>query len=460
MKKLKIFLLLSILLCFGFALSPEVHAQGAGPKAFEIDDIIPANTIVRISWTNLIRGSYFSPDGTYRIRGTYNSEYYSLIYIQSGSSGISRFYINTKNTGTIDIINAATGGYNNFISPYTQYGGVHAYCDIRIDVPIIISQVDDKMNIFTWELLGDPILQGYNVTFEENGGSDQTDLSNVTALPNPLPIPTKENHTFLGWYYNSAFTQIANAGDPIESDVTLYAKWELNAPKPFEIGDVLPAGNIKISWDFTGKPIPDKAVTFMVKSGDDYYNDFIIQIDFNFGGYNHLKIFNGGSVEHFNVDTPGFTIITLTESVTITDLKGTDGITSLDYNVYIGDALTWEVISQDYLDGFTDAREIYGFRYMGGPWMSGAAAWNHGYDLGSEEAWEEGFEYGMEIYGYYDPITDQWLSVTEYINLYGTDKMNQSDFYNNFDKYFIPAMIIVFGGAIVLTILKVFKGRD
>ena len=236
------------------------------------------------------------------------------------------------------------------------------------------------------------------------------------------------------------------------------------APKPFEEGDELPAGYIKISWDFTGIPIPDKAVGFTVKSGDDVFNDFIIQIDFNSGSYDHLKIFNGGTVEHFNVDTPGFTIITLTESVTIIDLKGTDGITSLDYNVYIGDALTWEVISQDYLNGFMEAREIYGFRYMGGPWMSGEAAWNHGYDKGSEEAWDEGFEYGMEIgmeeYGYYDPITDQWLSVEEYLELYGTDKMGQSDFYNNFDKYFIPAMIIVFGGAIVLTILKVFKGRE
>ena len=61
------------------------------------------------------------------------------------------------NTGTFNIINSATGGYNNFISPYTQYGGDHAYCDILIGVPITISQVDEKMDIFTWEVLGESI---------------------------------------------------------------------------------------------------------------------------------------------------------------------------------------------------------------------------------------------------------------------------------------------------------------
>ena len=44
MKKLKIFLLLSILLCFGFILSSEVHAQGDGPKTLEINDVLPDPT--------------------------------------------------------------------------------------------------------------------------------------------------------------------------------------------------------------------------------------------------------------------------------------------------------------------------------------------------------------------------------------------------------------------------------
>jgi uncharacterized repeat protein (TIGR02543 family) len=69
---------------------------------------------------------------------------------------------------------------------------------------------------------------GYNITFEENGGTSVTDLPEQTALPNPLPIPTKSGYTFRGWYYDSDFTNEAFADDPLTGDVTLYAKWELN----------------------------------------------------------------------------------------------------------------------------------------------------------------------------------------------------------------------------------------
>ena len=52
----------------------------------------------------------------------------------------------------------------------------------------------------------------------------QTDLTRQTALPNPLPTPTKANNVFAGWYLDSSFTQKAVAGATIESNVTLYAK--------------------------------------------------------------------------------------------------------------------------------------------------------------------------------------------------------------------------------------------
>ena len=48
MKKLKIFLLLSFLLCFGFTLSHEVHAQGGSPKPFVEGVVLPATSQLRI----------------------------------------------------------------------------------------------------------------------------------------------------------------------------------------------------------------------------------------------------------------------------------------------------------------------------------------------------------------------------------------------------------------------------
>src|SRR5690606_32594447 len=105
----------------------------------------------------------------------------------------------------------------------------------------------------------------------------------------------------------------------------------------------------------------------------------------------------------------------------------------------------WEDVGSIYQDGYDDgyetARDYYG--------------WNDGDDwYTADEVWIMSYEHAREEFGYYDPITERWLSVEEYLDLYGN--MDQTNFYNNFDKYFIPAMIIVFGGAIVLTILKVF----
>ena len=100
-----------------------------------------------------------------------------------------------------------------------------------------------------------------------------------------------------------------------------------------------------------------------------------------------------------------------------------------------------------YENGYDTAREYYGWEDNGN-WYT------------AEEASDMGYEDAREIYGYYDPNTEEWLSVDEYLELYGDEKLGQSDFYDNFDKYFIPTMIIVFAGVIVLTLLKVFKGRE
>ena len=129
-------------------------------------------------------------------------------------------------------------------------------------------------------------------------------------------------------------------------------------------------------------------------------------------------------------DTPGYTIITLTEPSTIHSVSGDN------YYEYIHGTILWEVVTEEEFIYYEAYREGY----------------LDGYFIG--------YQHARERYGYYDSRTNEWISVSEYLNRYGTDKPGASDFYANFDKYFIPAMIIVFGGAIVLTILKVFKGRE
>ncbi len=513
MKKLKIFLMIGILLCFGFVLSSEVHAQGDGPKPFEVGDILPATTQLRISWDGVVASNFTNT--VYKYIKTENAEDSNLIlneYVKSGGEVYRTFVI----AGT-SVWSNSTG----WRSPYTDTNGNHAYIDID---------------------------------------TSEWDLSKRTIIM-------------------------------VDTDIVINAlNWEdLNAPstKKFEIGDVLPAGNIKISWDFTGKPIGEND-TFTISSDGDLF----IEI-WEFGDI-ELYI----NYEEFNADTPSYTIITLTEPVTITDVDGTS-----DYNVYIGNALLWEVMHPEYSNGYDNlydgerleieegtilpAAKIginLVFNNTGGPksgtvvytfseplyefgqiifiaqednlgaWTTSAEivvqvnpaprgwevytiddslanqsfgstrgflsvgilldftwateeertitdisivegdleldiiftrilteeelAYQEGYSKGYKtareifgwkdgdnwyngvDAWNLGEKYARELYGFYDSKTNEWLSVSEYLSLYGTDKPGQSDFYGNFDKYFIPAMIIVFGGAIVLTILKVFKGRE
>lgn len=67
------------------------------------------------------------------------------------------------------------------------------------------------------------------VTFDPQGGSVNTTEKTVTvgSTYGILPVPTKENYTFRGWYiYSSGGTKInAEKKVAIASDHTLYAQW-------------------------------------------------------------------------------------------------------------------------------------------------------------------------------------------------------------------------------------------
>lgn len=341
MKKLKIFLLLSILLCFGFALSSEVHAQGDGPKLVEVNDVLPATTQLKISWDSGL-SLFLSFGFEYRINRLTGDTFIIVgDYAVDGDNIV--FWIRNSDDEWVQIYQ------NGWMSPYTDYSGGHNY--IVIDTS-------------SWDV------------------STRT----IDSIPSGINI---------NCFY-----------------------WEdLNAPqtpsnaKPFEVGDTLPAGYIKISWDYNGFTL--------------YGNEFI-----SIEGTNGFVINISIRLDLQRVETSimGDSFDTLVDNITI-KLDNISVITKIEsdeeneyYQSDLQNGIFWEVVTVDeYSLGYEDAREKF---------------------------------------GYYDPITERWLSVSEYLDLYGYEKMGQTDFYNNFDKYFIPAMIIVFGGAIVLTLLKVFKGRE
>lgn len=66
----------------------------------------------------------------------------------------------------------------------------------------------------------------HSVTFNSNGGTDYTPLSNVAyGVSVPLPTPYKTDYTFVGWFTDSSFTTKFDGSMP-PYDLILYAKWE------------------------------------------------------------------------------------------------------------------------------------------------------------------------------------------------------------------------------------------
>lgn len=68
---------------------------------------------------------------------------------------------------------------------------------------------------------------GYTIIYDLNGHGDAiAEVTNATALPNPLPAPkAADGYTFVGWYTDSELNTAATAGAALTSDVTLHAKW-------------------------------------------------------------------------------------------------------------------------------------------------------------------------------------------------------------------------------------------
>lgn len=184
-------------------------------KVFEVGDVLPATTQLRISW--VVIGSNIDvsieTDFPFIIASLHN-DFYDIIRINS--------------------ISVYEG--SSWINPYTdQYGNhnymvidVSSWSELKRTISYAVYGNGDNYCNFYWEDLA-PV---YSITFEENGGSTVTDLTEQPNLPNPLPTTTKANHVFAGWYYDNLFTQKAIAGDELTTNVTLYAKWE---PKTYTI---------------------------------------------------------------------------------------------------------------------------------------------------------------------------------------------------------------------------------
>lgn len=76
---------------------------------------------------------------------------------------------------------------------------------------------------------------GYTVRFNTMGGTTISDLTNVTLIEES-PVTTRQGYNFAGWYDSIQYTNVINFPYVVTRDITLYAKWEEDAP---QYGDVL-----------------------------------------------------------------------------------------------------------------------------------------------------------------------------------------------------------------------------
>jgi uncharacterized repeat protein (TIGR02543 family) len=69
---------------------------------------------------------------------------------------------------------------------------------------------------------------GYQVSFDTDGGSAVAPITNVTSIDAPTPEPTKDGQLFRGWFDNAGFNgNRISFPYAVTQDTTLYAKWAL-----------------------------------------------------------------------------------------------------------------------------------------------------------------------------------------------------------------------------------------
>ncbi len=143
------------------------------------------------------------------------------IEIPSTLTNKGEYLILREHNGQVDAITAtpnADGEYlsvsGNVITLYAKKFSVYTLATREVTLPV-----------------GGGVLS-YAVNFNSNGGT-KVNAVNVRAgktVARPED-PTKEGYTFAGWYLDAELTEAFDFETKIRKSVSLYAKWEENAPK-------------------------------------------------------------------------------------------------------------------------------------------------------------------------------------------------------------------------------------
>ena len=104
---------------------------------------------------------------------------------------------------------------------------------VKVDETKVISDWDDpNLELKYQDLTAESTQQWYlnkdvTVTFDSDGGTnvDSQTVRQGSAVAEPTPAPTKANSIFEGWYTDKTYAIKWTFTDPVNQDMTLYAKW-------------------------------------------------------------------------------------------------------------------------------------------------------------------------------------------------------------------------------------------
>ncbi|MDE7384293.1 MAG: InlB B-repeat-containing protein, partial [Anaeroplasmataceae bacterium] len=113
---------------------------------------------------------------------------------------------------------------------YTQgeelkYGEHYIFLTAPTTVPLVVEGTKRilQTNLYTARKI--VIEKVYRITYDNNQHGDVIQESQASRLPGSLPELSEEGFRFDGWYLDENFTQEAIAGEVLNQDTTLYAKW-------------------------------------------------------------------------------------------------------------------------------------------------------------------------------------------------------------------------------------------
>jgi uncharacterized repeat protein (TIGR02543 family) len=140
---------------------------------------------------------------------------YTISFSTNGGSDVTNMTVEGAQTG-VSVPTPTKEGFE-FLGWFT---------DMRLSQPWDGNVSSDLTLYAKWRTLQ------YVLSFETNGGEEIESLNlKFNDTIGRLPVPTKEGHTFGGWFLDEALTEKYSATEMSSMpshDVTLYAKWTIN----------------------------------------------------------------------------------------------------------------------------------------------------------------------------------------------------------------------------------------